>query len=80
MFSKEKVSINNEEKTLLEVLRSRTDLNVFQAMQGIQNDEGQSEAAKRGAYAIERGYSTLTRLPDDSEDFDQMLRPNQIIG
>ena len=80
MFSKEKVSINNEEKTLLEVLRSRTDLNVFDAMRGIQNDEGQSEAAKRGAYAIERGYSTLTQLPDHSEEFDQMQRPNQIIG
>ncbi|MCR5562461.1 MAG: hypothetical protein K6F46_03680 [Desulfovibrio sp.] len=80
MFSKEKVSINNEEKTLLEVLRSRTELNVFDAMRGIQNDEGQSEAAKRGAYAIERGYSTLTQLPDLSEEFDQMQRPNQIIG
>lgn len=78
MFSKEKVSINNEEKTLLEVLRSRGELNVFDAMTGIQNDQGQSEAAKRGAYVIERGYSTLTRLQEYSEDFDNMQRPNQI--
>lgn len=80
MFSKEKVSINNEEKTILEVLRSRGELNVYDAMRDIQNGEGQSEAAKRGALAIERGYSTLTRLPDFSEDFDQMQRPNQIVA